>query len=503
MKKIFAFFMVFCMLASALCISAFAEDSDPIVMEISGLKKDGKTIVSLNHWTKFDEGWEKAVDLACDDAFMEEHDLDRIVVDFSADWNANEDGEFGKSSWDGFQYSTIYVPSDTRITINLNGHNINRGLGDNNEYDGEVIYVDDNADLIINGGKDGDPIVKSSENTEGIPMGMITGGNSDNGAGGIHIQDGARVTLNNVNLIGNAVDDDDGSAIAVYDGAILTMNGGSISNNTLWRSFKSYVTPYGGVYVNDSTAYFNNVEFADNIFRGYDWAYGVALYVRNSDVTLENCSFIHNGYKNPSNNIWTPDSIITIDEGTLTFNNCLFENNGTEGLINGPDVISIYGGTVKINKSIFLNNYSTHAIFCKSGTIEVTETTFEGTTGNVFNGTADEGSFFKNCTFTNNSEANYCTFSFGEDNKLTFEDCEIDDDASYNDKSRATFITNGRAKSLGAGSIFSEGSLTIMIAVVAVLALITSGVSIFMIADMKKKLVPAAANNATENEDEE
>ena len=248
------------------------------------------------------------------DDFMEEQGLDRIIVDFYADWNANEDGEFGKSSWDGFQYSTIYVPSDTRITINLNGHKINRGLGDNNEYDGEVIFVNDDADLIINGGKSGDPIVKSGENPDNVPMGVITGGNSDNGAGGIHIDDGARVTLNNVNLIGNAVDDDDGSAIAAYDGAVLTMNGGSISNNTLWRSHNANVTPYGGVYVNDSTAYFNNVEFADNIFRGYDHSYGVALYVRSSDVTLENCTFKHNGYRHTANNIWTPQSVISIDE---------------------------------------------------------------------------------------------------------------------------------------------------------------------------------------------
>ena len=500
MKKIFALVLTLCLMAGALCITAFAAESDTIVMEVSGLKKDG-TIVSLNYWTKFDEGWEKAVDFAEDEDFMEEQGLDRIIVDLKADWNANEDGEFGKSSWDGFRYSTIHVPSDTRITINMNGHKINRGLGDNNEDDGEVIYVDDNADLIINGGKSGDPIVKSSENTEGIPMGTITGGNSDNGAGGIRIMDGARVTLNNVNLIGNAVDDDDGSAIAAYDGAVLVMNGGSVSNNTLWRTFWSYVTPYGAIYLNDATGYFNNVEFADNIFRGYDHAYGVALYVRNSDVTLENCSFFHNGYRNLnlSNKILSPSSIITIDEGTLTFNNCLFENNGTEGLFNGPDVISMFGGTVKINKSIFLNNQSTRAIFCKSGTVEVTETTFEGNTGNVFNGTADEGSFFKNCTFTNNSEEDYWTFSFGEDNKLTFEDCEIDDDATYNDKSRATFITNGRAKA--AGSIFGEGSLSM---IVAILAFASSAVSIFLtVYYNKKKAVPVAANNATEAEDEE
>ena len=51
-----------------------------------------------------------------------------------------------------------------------------------------------------------------------------------------------------------------------------------------------------------------------------------------------------------------------------------------------------------------------------------------------------------------------------------------------------------------AGSIFGEGSLSMII---ALLALIASGVSIFLIVDMKKKLVPAAANNVAETKDEE
>ena len=41
------------------------------------------------------------------------------------------------------------------------------------------------------------------------------------------------------------------------------------------------------------------------------------------------------------------------------------------------------------------------------------------------------------------------------------------------------------------------------IMIVALLALIGSGVSIFMIADLKKKLLPVVANNAVENESEE
>jgi hypothetical protein len=326
-------------------------------------------------------------------------------------------------------------------------------------------------------------------------MGKISGGNSDNGAGGIHICADARVTLNNVNLIGNAVDDDDGSAIAVYDGAILTMNGGSVSNNTLWCSFMSVAWSSGGIYLNDAKAYLNNVEFADNIFRGAEHAYGVAIFSDDSDVIAENCTFKHNGYRNPKNNIWTPISVISVEGGSFDIRNCLFEDNGTKEISNGPDMINIQGGTVRVSNSIFRNNSSSSAIFCNYGAVEVTDTVFEGTTGNVFRGEADEGSFFKNCTFSGNStDTDYKTFAFGEDNALSFENCDFGD-STFNDRSYATF--DGVS---GTASIFGEGSLAM---IVALLALIASAVSIFLIVDMKKKLIPVTADGTKETETED
>ena len=483
MKKIFAIIMAVCLMASLLCVTAFAAEApaSDVVLRVSALKTDGTTVL-VDDYTSFEDGWNAAMELAINSKEMKQNDYARVIVDIYADWNA-VDGEFTKAFWNGkgFNWDTIYFQPNVRMTLNLNGHTINRGLTEW-EYNGEVMYVDENADVIINDG-------------------TITGGWSCNGAGGIHINDNANVTLNNVNVVGNTAEDDDGSAIAAYDGATLIMNGGSISNNTLWRSFKSYETPCGGLYLNDSIAYLNNVVFEGNIFRGYDYAYGVAVYVDDGELTMENCTFKGNGYKNSSNNIWTPQSVVYIDEGSMTLNNCVFEDNGTKGLLAGPNMISIFDGTVKISNSIFRNNSSARVIFCNSGTLEVTESHFEGNTANVFNGAANEGSYFKDCSFANNSEEKYYTFAFGEDNKLSFENCEFDADTVFNDKSRATFVGNApKGKSLNAGSIFGEGSLAM---VISLLALIASGASIFMIADLKKKLVPVAANNAEKTEDEE
>ena len=70
--------------------------------------------------------------------------------------------------------------------------------------------------------------------------------------------------------------------------------------------------------------------------------------------------------------------------------------------------------------------------------------------------------------------------------------------ATFNDRSRATFADTVNPN--GAGSIFSEGSPIMIVAIVAILALAASVVSIFMVANLKKKLVSAAVNN-TENKE--
>ena len=413
-------------------------------LSVTLLRNDGTQ--KTTYYKAFDFGWNLAVDAA------KTNNYERVIVDLLADWNTKE-------------YGVITIPANARMTINMNGYTIDRGLGKNNQDDGEVICVDDGADLIINGGKEGDAFVKPGENTENIPMGKITGGNSDNGAGGIHIHDEARVTLNNVNIVGNTTDDDDGAGIAAYDGATLIMNGGSISNNILWSSFQSYADPYGSLYLNDSTAYLNSVEFVGNQFAGNNSAYGVAIYTAGSKLVAENCVFKENGNRDAVSQGRIPNSVISIDEGSMEFINCVFEDNGVPESDDGGEIVELWGGTVKISNSVFRNNSCDSVIDCRSGILEVSDTVFEDNYIRVFWHKADAGSFFKNCTFSGNTiDKSYKTFDFDEDNALDFENCDFGD-STFNDRSRATF--DGAA---GAGSIIGGGSFAVIIAFIALLA---------------------------------
>ena len=481
MKKIFAIIMIVCLMASMLCITASAAEADTtnapaegVVMRVSAQKKDG-TIDIIGDYTSFEEGWDVAGHYSCDNWDRGRHGYVRSIVDFYADWYADDEGNL--TSWYE-SLGVVNIYSESHMTINLNGHTIDRGLTEW-QYNGEVMYVDFNADLIINDG-------------------TITGGYSCNGAGGIHINRGAKVVLNNVNVVGNTVEDDDGSAIAVYDGATLTMNGGSISNNTLYTSEFFFGTPYGGIYLNDSSAYLKDVVFEGNKFEGFDFAYGVAIYVDDSDLVAENCTFRNNGYRDQSKKIWTPNSIVTIDGGSMTLSNCLFEENG-KGSATGPDVISVFGGaTVEINNSKFLNNVNDSIIFGVNGSIEVSECHFEGNTGCIYYGRKNGDAIFKDCNFVGGpAKTGTKSFYLEKNANVELDTCELGG-STFNDESRVTFVKCDNAEARRFGSMFGEGSLSM---VIALLALIPSGISIFLIVDMKKKLIPVTANNAAEGEE--
>ena len=80
--------------------------------------------------------------------------------------------------------------------------------------------------------------------------------------------------------------------------------------------------------------------------------------------------------------------------------------------------------------------------------------------------------------------------------KVNTEEIEIDPNVERTDG--ASGVWWGTAS--GTGSMFGNGSLAM---IVALASFATSIVSICLIVDMKKKLAPAASNNATKDEDEE
>ena len=500
MKKIFAILMTICLLAGALSITAFAADEP--VMTVSGMTKDGP--VKIADYTSFEAGWNFAMEKAKDSKYLDNNQYDRIVVDFFADWKANEEGVFGDDDGVGFPEDTIYIPEKARVMLNMNGHTIDRGLGARNQFDGEVIYIDENADVIINGGKNGDTIARADDTN--ATFGTITGGNNDGGAGGIYIQDDAKVILNNVKIVNNVADGDYGAGIAVYDGAKFTMNGGGFINNKnnsfTATSFGIYALG-GGIYIEDSTASFDNVLFEGNQFT-YDSGSGAALYAYDSSVTMNKCKVVDNGKKKEADGTVGARSIITIEDGEMFIKETDFIGNGgaIEDHLGATCLIDVdmYTGTprISIDNCTFTQNNVGYIIDCVNQDITVTRSRFTDNKSNVLHCSSDTKTIFTDCVLNNNigtlSDSNYTINVDFEGDGPTFVNCDMGN-STYNDRNRVQ-IKNG-----GTSSIFGEGSFPMII---AILSLIASGVAIFLVVYYnKKKAVPAIANNAAETTDEE
>ena len=448
------------------------------LLTLSALKTDGTT-EKLEEYHSFEEGWNTAMALSNDITWMRANEYEAVVVDLHADWIATN-GSFTQDLFNGtgFSNDTLFIPESANVILNMNGNKIDRGISKPQD-DGEVVYIMPGANVVINDG-------------------TITGGWSTNGGGGIHISGDATVTLNNVHIKGNKVSNDDGSGIAAYDGATLIMNGGSISSNVLSEDGLFISTPYGALYLQDSSAILTDVAITNNgTYMSAFAPCGVALYIRNSFVSMKGCTVTKNGCYDASQGYRTAKSVICLDgsSSVLDVTDCKFEDNGTESSPLSYLIQYESGGTVKIKDSAFNNNSAKNLIYTEKGALEVTNSQFSENKGNIFTGVSVAGSHFTDCSFSDNvTSSNDRTFYLNEGCELAFNNCEFGN-STFGHRDRATF--DGKA---GVGSIFGEGSLTM---IVALLALIASGVAIFLVVYYnKKKVVPIAANNVTEADEE-
>lgn len=509
MKKLLTILLLLCVMAGALMISAAAEGSSAAVLRVAGMLEDGK-LVSPKTYTNFEEGWNAAAELALNDEWLAANQVRRIVVDLYAKWNADDDGEFGSGT--GFSGDAIHVPSDASMTINMNGHTIDRKLTTDRK-NGEVINLGSGANLIVNGGQQGDPIVEAGKDPGTIPMGTIRGGNSYNGAGGIHMNSKSVLTLNNVHLTGNRVEDDDGSAIAAYSNSTVIINGGSVSNNVMHLSHSYYLTvPYGTIYLSDSKAVLNNVEFADNVGTGLHWADGLLVYLNDSKATLTDCLFRNNAYLVTEIDAEIPSNMFSISDAasSLEITRCRFENNGDEAhdITATPgrsyDIFDIEGGTLTVTDSYFEGNKLNHIVHANKGTFEIKNCHFINNRARLYYNRVEEGSHFTNCTFSGNHlkgvSGVYCKYAYVSE-EIDFIDCNFLDNPLVDEKYKKSNIIDSSAPNGATASIFGEGSLTVIL---AILAFGSSIVSIVMtVAYNKKNALPVPAKAAKTQEESE
>lgn len=449
MKKLFAILMATCLMLGMLSMAALIASAEELAAPAAGTvlrvtATKGDETVLIGDYADFIEGWNVAITQAKPRA-LNKNGYDRIVIDFFADWTATNGSFTNDAVYEvndtGFNNDTLQISADAKVTVNLNGHTIDRALGSCTS-NGEVLCVASGADLIVN-------------------KGTIKGGFSGNGAGGIHIKSKATVTLNDVHVSGNTVEDDDGAAIAVLGGATLFMNGGSISGNLLRRTYSDFVGvyPYGSLYVENSTAILDKVTISDNATT-MKYAKGVAIYATGSTVTMKDCVVSDNATGEGEKRDYA-DSIIAAYDSHLMIHNTEFSGNANKGREDDLTRLFYMDDSTLIMEGGKITGNTTNELFY----MEDTDAKFKGVT--MFDNNAkvlyvDNGNEqvdMNTCTIYHNETAAGNVFVKTK-GTLTMTDCTLND-TTFANPENVNFVQNSVAKEdavMGVTVLLADGT---------------------------------------------
>ena len=188
------------------------------------------------------------------------------------------------SKVDAFQDGGILVPNGCNISIDLNGYSIWRKAEDEYIDDGEVFHVAKNATLTL---VDSNPGKKYDVGNVGtVSGGHISGGSSNNGAGGIQIKNGATVYIEGVTFCNNSSSNDGGAIKIDGEDARLFISGTRFVHNN--AATGSVERNHGGaIACYDAEMEIRNATFEKN------WAEnrGGAIFNEDGGLTLIECNF--------------------------------------------------------------------------------------------------------------------------------------------------------------------------------------------------------------------
>ena len=186
----------------------------------------------------------------------------QTYTDYTSAWNAAQEGTkiVMTSDWD--IGDRLVILEGKTVTIEMNGYKINRNLYDEID-DGEVIYLNKNSTLTLTGNNCPNKEIEFKGYNRSYKQtdlsltcgGMVTGGASKSGAGGIHMKSGTTVNLENVAIAGNS------SFAESTGGGGINMNNSDCTLN-MKRSMVAYNYGYygAGIYTDGENAYINMSE---------------------------------------------------------------------------------------------------------------------------------------------------------------------------------------------------------------------------------------------------
>ena len=310
------------------------------------------------------------------------------------------------SDWD--LDSKLEVASNENVTIDLNGHKLDRQLTDY-ESDGQVISIGENASLTLNGSVERTFTLQDTDLTIG---GIVTGGMSNNSGGGIQLSQGSVLNLNHVGIVGNSaggVSPNGGGIQITGSNCVLNMKNGSII------SYNDSKSLGGGIYVGGDNASISmsNSSISNNTANNgggiYSYYAGTNIILNENSTIDKNLASYSGGgiYFKASNSSLNSDD----KTGKICENAAGVENSNHNSYGGGLyyDLSSEENNTASIQNISFENNVvkdgNGGAIYSGINRLQISNSTFTS------NSSAQGGAIFidanknivSDCTISNNT----------------------------------------------------------------------------------------------------
>ena len=202
--------------------------------------------------------------------------------------------------------AALTVSSGRTLTLDLNGHTLDRGLKNGEAIsNGCVIHIY-GGDLTID---------------DSVGVGVITGGNTTSYGGGVYVN--GSFTMSGGAIIGNASGNGYGGGVYISNGT-FTMSGGAIRNNTAERG--------GGVFMNRGTFTMKGGDIENNTASGNG---GGVYQAGNGTFTMSGGAIENNTASDDGGGVYQAGN------GTFTMSGGKITGNTAAG----------YGGGVYVNRT--------------------------------------------------------------------------------------------------------------------------------------------------------
>ena len=236
MRKVFSSLLILALVIGCIGPASFAKVQ----------AADVKMTVNGTEYTSFSDGWNAT------------YSAGEATVVLYDDWCANG-GDFGSGK--GFSRGRIYAADSVEITLDLNGHTIDRGMKSTSSR-GQVFYLQDYAELTI------------CDNSEGH-TGKITGADAEEG-GAFYVCDSSKLNLEDVTVSGNKAEEY-GGAIYLEDRTRVNLRGATVVENNesgycggaIYARDKASVGGGGTAIVRNNTAEYGGGIYVDD--SAYIW----------------------------------------------------------------------------------------------------------------------------------------------------------------------------------------------------------------------------------------